>query len=280
MKYRHFTTPPATLGVIREHIIRSERPIPHLYLDSKGNPTIGVGFKIDSENQFAKLNLKVIKIGKEVPATEAEKRQAYRNIMTVRQNLISGKKNPDDNPFQKRDSDSYKSDTNIRLKAPEMNAMLDREIAARIGNIRAEVGEAAWRKLTRTQQAAAVDIGYNTGDGGLKGFPRLKQAIIAGDAKAMARESLIFTDKANGARNHGRLSRNHAAFSGLPKAESDRGLAALLRTKGEELPDFLRKSLAAVDFLGDDSVADEPDGSARKPLRPSRRHWRTAAPTA
>ena len=47
--------------------------------------------------------------------------------------------------------------------------------------------------MSPEQQAAVADLHFNTGS--LKGFPSLKAAIKAGDAKAMARESLIFTVK-------------------------------------------------------------------------------------
>ena len=40
----------ATFAFIREHIMESEKRIPHPYPDIKGNVTIGVGFKIDNED--------------------------------------------------------------------------------------------------------------------------------------------------------------------------------------------------------------------------------------
>ena len=185
MKHNQSTIPPATLGIIRDHIAKGEWLTPHLYLDNKGNPTIGAGFKIDTEDQFAKFNVKVTKGGQEVPATEAEKRQAYRQIMSVKRKIIAGNKNPNANPFQKRNAVSYRNATKTRMNPPEINARLDREIIARTGDIRKDVGDSAWNKLSPKQQAAIADLHFNTGS--LKGFPSLKKAIKAGDAKAMAR---------------------------------------------------------------------------------------------
>ena len=62
------------LNTIREHIIANERRREWAYLDPKGNVTIGIGFKIDSENDFAALPLVNKNTGK--TATDTEKRQA------------------------------------------------------------------------------------------------------------------------------------------------------------------------------------------------------------
>ena len=45
----------ASRSAIRKHIIESEKRIVHPYLDIKGNVTIGVGFKSEDEEAFAKL---------------------------------------------------------------------------------------------------------------------------------------------------------------------------------------------------------------------------------
>ena len=118
-----------------------------------------------------------------------------------------------------------------------MNAILEREIATRTGKIRTEVGDAAWNNLNRAQQTAIIDIDYNTGGGGLVGFPGLKRAIRNGDAQVMARESLLYTDRTAKQRNHQRLLRNYAALSGASRRDAaPRSLAQLLKAKGEALP--------------------------------------------
>ena len=103
-----------------------------------------------------------------------------------------------------------------------MNAILEREIATRTGKIRTEVGDAAWNNLNRAQQTAIIDIDYNTGGGGLVGFPGLKRAIRNGDAQVMARESLLYTDRTAKQRNHHRLLRNYAALSGASRRDAAR----------------------------------------------------------
>lgn len=57
---------------INDYITDGESPVSYPYLDTKGCLTIGKGFKIDSEDQFARLDLEVIKDGVPAAATEAE----------------------------------------------------------------------------------------------------------------------------------------------------------------------------------------------------------------
>ena len=62
---------------VKDYVTDGESSVPYPYLDSKGHLTIGKGFKIDSEDAFARLNLEVIKDGGLTAATEAEKRRAF-----------------------------------------------------------------------------------------------------------------------------------------------------------------------------------------------------------
>ena len=149
--------------------------------------------------------------------------------------LGGGKKNRPAGAFNRRAA-QYETVTNIRMSMAAMNAMLDREIVTRTGKIRIEVGDAAWNRLNLAQQTAIIDIDYNTGGGSLAGFPGLKRAIRNGNAQAMARESLLYTDRAAKQRNYQRLLRNYQALSGATAHDAMRDLAQLLRAKGEALP--------------------------------------------
>lgn len=54
-----------------------EGQINHLYLDSRGNPTIGVGFMMASAEQFCALSLNT---KKHQPATDNQKRDEYQRL--------------------------------------------------------------------------------------------------------------------------------------------------------------------------------------------------------
>ncbi len=210
-------TSPTTLDAIREHVIDSEKRVSHPYLDIKGNVTIGVGFKVNNEDQFTNLNLVIEKDGKSVAATDAEKRQAYREMKTQPKDKLA---------------DFYEDKSNVRLPKPAMDSKLDQEIVSRIDGIRRDVGDKAWNTLTDRQKAAVADIAY--ANGSLDKYDELKKAIKAGDDRAMADESLFFTDREEGRRDKQRLQRNYEALSGLPPEEFERAFEAALKKADEE----------------------------------------------
>ena len=99
----------AARSAIREHIIESEKRVDHPYLDIKGNVTIGVGFKAENGNEFAKLDLEIFKDGKWVPANKDEKRQAYRDMQAEKE-----KRGGDLNV----NASEYEDKTNVRMRPP------------------------------------------------------------------------------------------------------------------------------------------------------------------
>jgi GH24 family phage-related lysozyme (muramidase) len=190
-----------TSKTITDHIIKSEGGLrKYPYLDTKGNVTIGPGFKTENEEQFLMLNLNVD--GR--PANEAEKRDAWKQMQTEKKD-----RNGDFN----RLADIYKDITRIRMDEPTQRRRLGSEIKSRIDDIKRDLNDdAAWDKLSGAQKAAIVDVHYTNGS--LKGFPKLKEGIREGDVEKMSRESLFFTDKEKGERNEGRLWRNYQALTG------------------------------------------------------------------
>ena len=72
-----------TSKTITDHIIKSEGGLrKYPYLDTKGNVTIGPGFKIENEEKFLKLDLNID--GK--LASDAEKREAWKQIQAEKKN--------------------------------------------------------------------------------------------------------------------------------------------------------------------------------------------------
>ena len=84
MKNPRSTLSSASLGFIVKHLIDSEEPVEHPYLDRKGNPTVGASFKIEDEAGFVALPLvKKIPTGGTRVATPAEAIRAGANHVVV-----------------------------------------------------------------------------------------------------------------------------------------------------------------------------------------------------
>ncbi len=205
------TLPQQTYAVIAKHLKVSEREIRWPYLDTKGNVTIGVGFKTDSEDAFAKLDLYTVRNDKTVPATDAEKRSAFRRMEEIRE-----ERNGDFN----HGANFYAEETQVVMPLDAIDEKLRTEIEIRTAKIRQEVGDKAWNRLNDEQKAAVIDVGYANGDGSLKGFKNFKQAIIDGKPQIMADESTFYTNSETGERDLFRLQRNYQALSGLEPEES------------------------------------------------------------
>ena len=208
----------ATRSAIRKHIIESEERKDHPYLDIKGNVTIGVGFKSDDEDAFAKLDLQVFKDGKWVEASGEEKRQAFQQMQDEKERR-GGNLNVN--------AKVYEDISNVRMAKPNQDALLDRKISENVQGIKKGVGEDAWNKLNDGQKAAVTDIVH--ANGRIEKFPELTKAIQAGDAKKMADESPFYTDSKSGRRPMDRLQRNYEALSGLSQEEAAKRLKEVLK---------------------------------------------------
>ncbi|MBL6931122.1 MAG: hypothetical protein ISR53_09435 [Rhodospirillales bacterium] len=244
-----------TLNTIRQHIIDNEEQPTNPYLDFKGNLTIGTGFKIETEEEF--LSLALINKNTKFSATNAEKKAEFANMQKLREEQA---RKPE--KFN-RTADNYEEKTTLRMPKVEQDKHLDREIATRVEKIKKNVGADTWDKLSDGKKAAVVDVHYTNGS--LKKFPALKKAIEDGDAAAMAREGTFYTDKENGKRDMGRLTRNRAAVM-----DEDTETA---RSKLNE--QFESKKTASQSAPGDDDVkgssgadtlvADESTKAGRRP---------------
>lgn len=130
---------------------------------------------------------------------------------------------------------------------------------------RAEVGEAAWDKLTRDQQAMLTDVRY--ANGSLKKYPKQTDAARAGDGAAMARESHFYAGEKDGVkqRNWKRIQANHCAANGLSGDACLQSVAEQYADKPERdrLPPNLKKHLPqdtpASKPAGDDARSDAAD---------------------
>ena len=156
----------------------------------------------------------------------------------------------------------YLKRTTLRMPEAEQNKRLDLEINTRVNDIKKDIGAEAWEKLTDGQKAVAVDVHY-ANKGGLKKFPRFKEALMAGDAEAIARESTFYSDKESGKRPMKRLTRNRAAATGEDLSTAEKKLEEQLKqqkTSPPEKPDIIKDEAGEDEIKGnsgDDVLSPE-----------------------
>jgi GH24 family phage-related lysozyme (muramidase) len=209
---------PATRAIIRAHITKSEEAIEYPYLDLKGHLTIGIGFKVNNKSEFAQLPLSLLKNGKWVSANVQEKKHAF--------DLMMAEKRKQNGNFNNK-VHNYKNITKVQMLRPAQNAKLDGIITTNVRRIVNAVGAKAWNRLNDQQKAAVTDIAHPFG--GLRKFPNLKRAIISGNAKNIAAESLFYTDRKTRARDGDRLERNLQALLNINKTAAKAELGKMLR---------------------------------------------------
>lgn len=193
---------PRTMQRMRDHITESEGTLPFPYKDTKGKLTVGTGFLVDDEKSFVAMpfRIKDPQTGEPRPATEAEKKAEFKRAKGLSNDQLHATgKSP------------------LSLPKGEIDRRLDAEITTRVDKVKKEVGEADWNRLTDGQKTAVVDIHY--ANGSLEKFPKLKEAIRNGDAKAMAEQSDFHGGKMDGTdiyhRNFDRIRRNRAEMQGI-----------------------------------------------------------------
>lgn len=153
----------ALLEEIRGH----EGKVAHIYLDSRGNVTVGIGQLLRTAAGAKKLPFVHRRAGQK--ATEEEIEQEFRKIEEQEPNLAAGK---------------YKRLTRLELPEEEIEKLFSKQV---------ERFEAGARKQFKgfdgyplAAQIALVDMAYNVGLAGLARFKRLKAAAERGDWKAAA----------------------------------------------------------------------------------------------
>lgn len=246
-----------TLDYIRKHIETNEKPVDWPYLDNTGHVTAGTGFLADTEKSFAKLPWRVTgDDGKMRPATEAEKRDAFRAL-----------KNQDP---ENRDAHTFENETAMRLPDDTRDRLFAEKVREHVGGARREVGDAAWGKLTPAQQAMLTDVRY--ANGSLKKYPKLTEAARDGDGAAMARESHFYAGEKDGVkqRNWKRIKANHCSANGLVGEACVKSVAEHYADKPErdrlppEYREFMPKQKQDVPANDDDhsGEADTPEAKA------------------
>lgn len=235
---------------LRDHLTEGEGFRANPYKDTKGKLTVGTGFLVDDEKSFLKMPLwiKDPMTGLPRAATDDEKKKEFKRTKDLPAEKLN--KGTERSAFTLQDSD------NLRL--------LDERITSRIGKVKTEIGEPDWNSLTDGQKVALIDIHY--ANGSLKGFPKLKEAVKAGDAKAMAENADFHGGRIGETKHHhrnfDRIRNNRAMILGIDP-ESDAAYRAVADTYRDHpsLRDEYKKHLSPLE----DAPQAVPSGAQSRP---------------
>ena len=154
-----------------------EGSIDHLYLDSKGNPTIGVGFLMANEAQFCALNLVHKQSGK--AASQHEKRAEYRRVNKQK----AGYK-----------ANWYGQFCELVLPEQEVNGLLSQHMSQFKGELGRVFSKKSgfncdFQQMPKPAQYALLDMAFNLGTPHLaNNWPKLHKAIKQQDWPRAAKE--------------------------------------------------------------------------------------------
>ena len=160
-----------------QQLKRFEGEIAHLYLDSRGNPTIGVGFLMANAQQFCALNLVHKQSGK--PASEREKQAEYKKISKQK----SGYKASWYAQFCELTLPSHETDKLLHKHLAQFKQELNKVFSKQSGF------NCQFEQMPLSAQYALLDMAFNLGTSHLaKNWPKLHQAIKQQDWHCAAQE--------------------------------------------------------------------------------------------
>ncbi|MBR1826014.1 MAG: hypothetical protein IJ770_05455 [Alphaproteobacteria bacterium] len=150
-----------------ENIKEQEGVIPHPYLDTKGLITIGGGANVNDWNVFKNLNVTV----NGVPATEAQKREAYN-----RMRQLSEEKDINGNYVNRNTAaENFAPYTNIRISDAEARGLAQNHMNNDLAHVRGEFSD--FDSFPLPLKEVLLDIQYNTGNLNQQNWPNLYNAI-------------------------------------------------------------------------------------------------------
>ena len=143
---------------IFRHFEKHEGVIPHMYLDTVGQVTIGIGFMIPDPHSALAYRLVSRTTG--LAASSPEKLTDWTNVSQQAKGKIAG---------------TYKKFTQLDMSDTEVRRVLDDKLRAFAESLRTRF--AAFDTFPATAQLALLDMIFNLGPNGLfKGFPKLCRA--------------------------------------------------------------------------------------------------------
>jgi GH24 family phage-related lysozyme (muramidase) len=139
-------------------ITKWEGSIPHMYVDTNGYVTVGIGFMIPSAS--AAKGYGFVKRADGKKASDKEKEEEWKKV----KKLTKGKK-----------ASAYEKDTTLELPDSEIKKLLTEKIKEFENGIKRIYSD--YDKYPDELKLALLDIAYNTGVDGLKAFAKMKKAI-------------------------------------------------------------------------------------------------------
>lgn len=172
-----------TRATLKKNLVEYEDSINHLYLDTKGKVTVGIGHLISSKNAMSGVTLYKVKNKLlTTPATLQEKMTEYANIVKL--------------PWGKRYSaKSFEKHATLKMKEFDINNLFNKHLDSfyiELKNIyKKEKGYPQnFDDFHNDVQLALFDMIFNLGATKLvNSFPNFNAAIKKGDFKAAAIQS-------------------------------------------------------------------------------------------
>ncbi len=147
-----------------------EGVIPHMYLDTKGYVTVGVGFLINTVSKATQYAF--VKRGTATRASRAEIEADWKAVNKMAKGMVASR---------------YKSSTKFDLPMNVINAKFDTIFRQHVTYAKEYLS--SFDKQPDACKEALADMAYNLGGGGLKKYKKLKKAIEAGDWAEAAKQS-------------------------------------------------------------------------------------------
>jgi GH24 family phage-related lysozyme (muramidase) len=160
-----------TIADFKKEIKISEGSISHMYLDTVGKVTVGVGNMLPDVSAAKKLPF--VDRSTKKKATDAEIEADFSSVKSQTKGLIAS---------------SYKKHTKLDLPDMEIDKLLDERIAEFTRQLKLKFPK--FDTYPITAQMAMLDMAFNLGVNGLvTKFPSMKKAIDGTDWSTAAKES-------------------------------------------------------------------------------------------
>ena len=161
----------ATMADFKKEIKKSEGSISHMYLDTVGKVTVGVGNMLP--NAAAAKKLAFVNRQTQKAAKDAEKQTDYDTVKKQRKGLLA---------------QAYKKYTKLDLPSAEIDKLLDKGIEEFKTGLKGKFPK--FGSYPTSAQCALLDMAFNLGVNGLVSkFPTMKKAIDKQNWAEAAKES-------------------------------------------------------------------------------------------
>lgn len=157
------------MNSLKSSLQRWEGTVPYMYLDSRGNPSCGIGHLLPTPESACELPFTMASGA--ILATREDITREYVSVKMLESNH---------GPVY------YALRTSLRLSDATVDALLDHDIAAAERSLASFIG--GFTKFPDPAQDALLDMAFNLGSGGLHRYSRLLAACTTGNWAVAADE--------------------------------------------------------------------------------------------